>query len=92
MAIALIDVRSMYVSCERVVDPRLKGLPVVVLNNDGCAVARSDEAKTLGIEMGKPWFEITRDPRFSSAVAKSSNYALYGDMSARLLVFRAFNS
>lgn len=86
-AIALVDVRSMYVSCERVFQPELNGKPVVVLsNNDGCAVARSQEAKDLGIEMGRPWFEIQRQPAWRDVViARSSNYELYGDMAARLV-------
>lgn len=84
--IALVDVRSMYVSCERVFDYRLRGRPCVVLsNNDGCVVARSAEAKELGIEMGTPWFQIKNNPRYKSVVAKSSNYELYGDMSARMV-------
>jgi DNA polymerase V len=57
--IAHVDVNSFYVSCERAFDPTLVGRPVIVLsNNDGCAVARSDEAKALGIEMGAPWFKL----------------------------------
>lgn len=57
--IAHVDVNSFYVSCERAFDPRLVGRPVIVLsNNDGCAVARSDEAKALGVEMGAPWFKL----------------------------------
>ena len=56
---ALLDGNNFYVSCERIFDPRLDGRPVVVLsNNDGCAIARSDEAKALGIRMGAPWFQI----------------------------------
>lgn len=82
--VALIDVRAMYVSCERVFDPTLRAKPVVVLsNNDGCAVARSTEAKELGIAMGQPWFEIRNNPRLLDVIARSSNYSLYGDMSAR---------
>lgn len=57
--IAHVDVNSFYVSCERVFDPTLEGRPVIVLsNNDGCAVARSSEAKDLGIGMGEPWFKL----------------------------------
>lgn len=83
--VALVDVRCMYVSCERVFDPRLRGRPAVVLsNNDGCVVARSPEAKSLGIPMGKPWFEIRDDLALLDVIARSSNYELYGDMSARL--------
>lgn len=83
-AIALIDVRSMFVSVERVLEPRLQGLPVVVLsNNDGCAVSRSDEAKALGVTMGQPWFEISRKPTLRSVIARSSNYVEYGAFSSR---------
>jgi DNA polymerase V len=85
--LGLVDVRSMFVSCERVINPRLERRPVVVLsNNDGCAVARSDEAKQLGIEMGRPWFEILQNPAWRDRItARSSNYELYGDFSARLV-------
>lgn len=84
--VALVDVTSMFVSCERIFDPGLWHKPVVVLsNNDGCVIARSHEAKDLGIPMGKPWFEIARDPFLSRRViARSSNYELYGDISARM--------
>ena len=58
--VALVDINSFYVSCERVFDPRLRGVPVVVLsNNDGCCVALSPEAKALGILMGEPWFKLS---------------------------------
>lgn len=81
--IAHVDVNSFYVSCERVFDPKLEASPVIVLsNNDGCAVARSNEAKTLGIEMGTPWFKLAAETRL---VAKSSNYELYGEMSTRVM-------
>ncbi|GAA1495398.1 Y-family DNA polymerase [Paeniglutamicibacter kerguelensis] len=82
------DVNSFYVSCERAFDPTLIGRPVIVLsNNDGCAVARSDEAKALGVEMGAPWFKLETDATFRGAglVAKSSNYELYGDLSSRVM-------
>ncbi|WP_041407016.1 Y-family DNA polymerase [Segniliparus rotundus] len=84
---ALVDVDCMYVSCERVFDPALRGLPVVVLsNNDGCVVSRSAEAKTLGVAMGQPWFQVRKDPRFARRVlARSSNYELYADMSNRFV-------
>lgn len=83
--VALVDVRCMYVSCERVFDPSLWGTPTVVLsNNDGCVVARSPEAKELGIAMGQPWFQIRHNPRLRHVVARSSNYELYGDFSARM--------
>lgn len=84
--IAHVDVNSFYVSCERVFDPKLEARPVIVLsNNDGCAVARSTEAKTLGIEMGAPWFKLAADADRLGLVAKSSNYELYGEMSARVM-------
>jgi DNA polymerase V len=83
---ALIDVNSFYVSCERAFDPKLEGKPVVVLsNNDGCVVARSNEAKAMGIENGDPWFKLKADPRLKELIAKSSNYELYGDLSSRVM-------
>ena len=87
--IALVDVSSMYVSCERVFQPELTGRPVVVLsNNDGCVVARSQEAKDIGIPMGEPWFRVRANPQWRNTIARSSNYELYGDMSARLVNHR----
>ena len=84
--IALVDVSSMYVSCERVFQPELQDRPVVVLsNNDGCVVARSQEAKDIGIPMGEPWFRVRSNPKWRSTIARSSNYELYGDMSARMV-------
>jgi DNA polymerase V len=84
--VALVDVDAMYASVERVFRPDLRRQPVIVLsNNDGCAVARSREAKALGIAMGQPWFQIRDRPRFRSVVALSSNFPLYGDFSARML-------
>jgi len=84
--IALIDVNNFYVSCERVFNPKLKHKPVVVLsNNDGCAVARSNEVKTLGIGMGAPWFKFKDLAKQHGIVAYSSNYALYADMSNRVM-------
>jgi DNA polymerase V len=83
---ALVDCNNFYVSCERVFNPRLEGRPVIVLsNNDGCAVARSNEAKALGIGMGEPYFKIKETLLAHDGVALSSNYALYGDMSARVM-------
>ncbi|WP_427019020.1 Y-family DNA polymerase [Pseudarthrobacter sp. P1] len=83
---ALVDVNNFYVSCERVFDPRLAGRPVVVLsNNDGCVVARSAEAKELGIATGAPWFQVAPMAKAWGLVARSSNYELYGDMSARVM-------
>lgn len=85
-SIALIDVNNFYVSCERVFNPKLIGIPVVVLsNNDGCAVARSNEAKSLGIPMGAPWFKLKDLVRQYDIVGLSSNYALYADMSNRVM-------
>lgn len=79
----LVDGNNFYVSCERVGNPSLIGKPVVVLsNNDGCAISRSDEAKALGIEMGKPLFKIKEMD--IPVTYLSSNYAMYGDMSSRM--------
>ncbi|MDO9452407.1 MAG: Y-family DNA polymerase [Stagnimonas sp.] len=87
---ALVDVNNFYVSCERVFDPRLLGKPVIVLsNNDGCAVSRSNEAKALGIKMGAPWFQLKDLARQHGVVALSSNYTLYGDMSRRVMTLLA---
>lgn len=86
MPIALIDGNNFYVSCERVFNPTLEGMPVIVLsNNDGCAVARSNEAKALGVKMGAPWFQLKDLARKHGIIALSSNYALYGDMSNRMM-------
>jgi DNA polymerase V len=85
-AMALVDVNNFYVSCERAFDPRLEGRPVVVLsNNDGCVVARSPEAKALGLRTGTPWFQLAPQASAWGLVARSSNYELYGDMSARVM-------
>lgn len=84
--IALIDVNNFYVSCERVFNPSLEDKPVVVLsNNDGCAVARSNEVKALGVRMGQPWFQLKDLARKHGIIAYSSNYALYADMSNRVM-------
>lgn len=86
MPIALIDGNNFYVSCERVFNPTLEGRPVIVLsNNDGCAVARSNEAKALGVKMGAPWFQLKDLAKKHGIIALSSNYALYGDMSNRMM-------
>lgn len=86
MPIALVDCNNFYVSCERVFNPRLEGVPVVVLsNNDGCAVARSGEVKALGIKMGEPWFKMKDIAKKHGIIALSSNYTLYGDLSARVM-------
>ncbi len=85
-AFALIDCNNFYVSCERVFDPRLHNRPVVVLsNNDGCVIARSKEAKLLGIEMGAPAFQCKAQFKDHNVAVCSSNYALYGDMSRRVI-------
>ena len=87
---ALIDGNNFYVSCERVFRPSLNGLPVVVLsNNDGCAIARSNEAKALGIAMGAPWFQIRHLAEEAGLVALSANFALYGDLSDRMMSLAA---
>ncbi len=84
--VALIDCNSFYASCERVFRPDLRRTPIVVLsNNDGCVIARSTEAKALGIKMGAPYFQIRRDLERWGVVVFSSNYALYGDMSERVM-------
>ena len=92
-AIALIDGNSFYCSCERVFDPKLARVPVIVLsNNDGCAIARTAEAKALGIKMGDPWFKIRQQCQRDGVRVFSSNYTLYGDMSARTnAVYRDFS-
>ena len=85
--IALIDCVFFYASCERVFEPKLAGVPIVVLsNNDGCVVAASPEAKRLdpGI-MGKPYFQIRSWCELHGVVARSSNYELYGSLSARVM-------
>ncbi|TLU82523.1 MAG: Y-family DNA polymerase [Chlorobium sp.] len=83
---ALVDCNNFYASCERVFNPALRNRPVVVLsNNDGCIIARSEEAKALGIKMGTPMFKC-RDVLLQQKVAVfSSNYSLYGDMSSRVM-------
>ncbi|MCG7600941.1 Y-family DNA polymerase [Halomonas sp. McH1-25] len=81
---ALIDCNNFFVSCERLFDPALEGMPVGVLsNNDGCIIARSEELKALGIAMGMPMHQIPSMQR-QRIVFKSSNYALYGDLSSRV--------
>jgi DNA polymerase V len=86
LVFALVDCNNFYVSCERVFQPKLEGKPVIVLsNNDGCVVARSAEAKALGIAMGVPAFQIRHLIRKHDVQVFSSNYALYGDMSWRVM-------
>jgi len=87
---ALVDGNNFFVSCERVFRPSLNGLPVVVLsNNDGCAIARSNEAKALGVAMGAPWFQIRHLAEDAGLVALSANFALYGDLSDRMMSLAA---
>ncbi len=84
--VSLVDVNNFYVSCERAFDYSLRNRPVVVLsNNDGCVVARSQEAKDLGIATGEPFFKIQRLMESHNLAVRSSNYELYGDMSARVM-------
>lgn len=84
--IALVDVNNFYASCETIFNPKLAGRPVVVLsNNDGCVVARSAEAKALGIKMAVPWFQLKDLAKQHDIVALSSNYTLYADMSNRVM-------
>jgi DNA polymerase V len=87
---ALVDVNNMYVSCERVFQPSLNGKPVVVLsNNDGNCIARSNEAKDLGVKMAQPWFQVRHLERSAGLIALSANFELYGDMSSRMMVLAA---
>ncbi|MBV7434753.1 translesion error-prone DNA polymerase V subunit UmuC [Cardiobacteriaceae bacterium TAE3-ERU3] len=86
MSFALIDANSFYVSCEMVFRPDLQGKPIVVLsNNDGCIIARNAEAKALGIGMAEPYFKIRNQLRQHGVVVFSSNYALYADLSNRMM-------
>lgn len=84
--LGLVDANNFYVSCQRSFDPSLNGKPVVVLsNNDGCVVARSNEAKNdLKIKMGLPYFQLQALPEFAQITVFSSNYALYGELSSRI--------
>ncbi len=90
---ALVDCNNFYVSCERVFRPTLRDKPVVVLSNsDGCVIARSEEAKAMGIPMGLPFFQMRQQFHQADIEVYSSNYALYGDMSARVMsVLRQFS-
>ena len=83
---ALVDCNNFFASCERVFQPNLRDVPIIVLsNNDGCVVARSNEAKALGIPMGQPVFKLTKLIEKHGIAVFSSNYALYGDMSHRVM-------
>ncbi|HOJ61531.1 MAG TPA: Y-family DNA polymerase [bacterium] len=85
-ALALVDCNNFYVSCERVFQPALENRPVVVLsNNDGCLIARSNEAKALGLQMGDPFFKVQDFLRRAGVQYRSSNYALYGGLSQRVM-------
>ena len=92
--IALIDCNSFYVSCERLFNPKIRKKPVVVLsNNDGCIISRSNEAKTLGIKMGEPYFKEKEIIVKNNVQVFSSNYSLYGDISRRVMrTLKRFNS
>ena len=85
-SIALIDCNSFYASCEKIFNPKLLGKPIVVLsNNDGCIIARSNEAKKLGIQMGEPYFKVKEIIKRNNIHVFSSNYSLYGDISDRVM-------
>jgi len=83
---ALVDCNNFHCSCERVFDPKLEGRPVIVLiNNDGCAIARSEEAKVIGIDMGMPFFMSEDIIKQHNVAVFSCNYTLYGDMSDQVM-------
>ena len=87
---ALVDGNNFYVSCERVFQPRLVGKPVVVLSsNDGACIARSNEAKDIGVKMAQPWFQVKHLEKTAGLVAVSANFELYSDMSARMMDIEA---
>ena len=92
--LALVDCNSFYVSCERLFNPRIRRKPVVVLsNNDGCIISRSNEAKALGIKMGEPYFKAKNIIIKNKVEVFSSNYSLYGDLSRRVMrTLKRFNS
>ena len=84
--VGLVDCNNFFVSCERVFNPALEGVPVVVLSgNDGCVIARSNEAKAMGIAMGEPFFKIRSLYKDGTLKVCSSNIRLYGDMSKRVM-------
>ena len=91
--VALIDCNSFYVSCERLFNPKVQNVPVVVLsNNDGCVISRSVEAKEIGIKMGEPYFKVKELVKKNNVQIFSSNYALYGDLSRRVMkVLKGFS-
>ena len=92
--LALVDCNSFYVSCERLFNPKIRKKPVVVLsNNDGCIISRSNEAKALGIKMGEPYFKAKDIIIRNKVEVFSSNYSLYGDLSRRVMrTLKRFNS
>ena len=92
--IGLVDCNSFYVSCERLFNPKIRRKPVVVLsNNDGCIISRSNEAKALGIKMGEPYFKAKDIIIKNNVQVFSSNYSLYGDLSRRVMrTLKRFNS
>ena len=82
---AIVDCNNFYASCERVFNPDLRNKPIVILsNNDGCIIARSNEAKALGIKMGGPFYQVKDVLEQNGVAVFSSNYNLYGDMSRRV--------
>ncbi len=91
--VALIDCNSFYVSCERLFNPKIQNVPVVVLsNNDGCVISRSVEAKKIGIKMGEPYFKVKDLVKKNNVQIFSSNYSLYGDLSRRVMkVLKGFS-
>ena len=83
---ALVDCNSFYVSCERLFRPELRAVPTIVLsNNDGCVISRSEEAKAIGIPMGYPAFQMKPLIKAHQVAVFSSNYTLYGDISERVM-------
>ena len=92
--IGLVDCNSFYVSCERLFTPKIRKKPVVVLsNNDGCIISRSNEAKALGIKMGEPYFKAKDIIVKNKVEVFSSNYSLYGDLSRRVMrTLKRFNT
>lgn len=87
---ALIDASNFYATCHKIFRPSLDGKPLVVLgSNDGCTIARSNEARALGIKMGDPWFKIRHLEESAGLVAVSASFSLYGDMSDRMMSLAA---
>ena len=90
--LALADCNNFYASCERLFQPHLRHKPVVVLSNtDGCVIARSNEAKAIGIKMGEPTFKIKNLIEKNNVHVFSTNFALYGDLSKRVRRYRFFS-